>query len=107
MADLQPVPSLCRYLDLTNPKLTLIVGDIRDKEQCHLAMEDVSYVFHLAGRMVSSRAKGTCGGVSASPIHIVALCPMWEVCTLLCHPYGFLWPNNLLQNAALSCRHLA
>ena len=47
---------LCRYLDLTNPKLTLMVGDIRDKEQCYLAMEDVSYVFHLAGVNVSSRA---------------------------------------------------
>lgn len=57
MADLQPVPSLCRYLDLTNPKLTLIVGDIRDKEQCHLAMEDVSYVFHLAGRDVSGNQR--------------------------------------------------
>ena len=56
MLDCMNCHSLCRYLDLTNPKLTLTVGDIRDKDQCHLAMEGVSYVFHLAGRDVSSRA---------------------------------------------------
>ena len=40
MADLivLAIPSLCRYLDLTNPKLTLIAADI-EKEQCHLVMK--------------------------------------------------------------------
>ena len=66
------VPSLCRYLDLTNPKLTLIVGDIRDKEQCHLAMEDVSYVFHLAGGDVAAGAKVTRGAVPAPLMHVAA-----------------------------------
>ena len=60
MHDCMNCHSLCRYLDLTTPKLTLTVGDIRDKEQCHLAMEGVSYVFHLAGRDLSSRASLKC-----------------------------------------------